>query len=147
MKTIFNKSNRESLIERLNKLDSEKKNLWGEFTCVNMLAHLADALKLVLGKLSVKPIKSPFFHWPLNKLAIHWLPMPKNASTAPELIARKGDSIETERELIIQQMEEFANQEGSIGVFNHPIFGKLSKKSLGVLIYKHTDHHLKQFGV
>jgi hypothetical protein len=28
----------------------------------------------------------------------------------------------------------------------HPAFGKLSPRAWGVLIYKHLDHHLKQFG-
>jgi hypothetical protein len=28
----------------------------------------------------------------------------------------------------------------------HPAFGALSKRAWGVLIYRHMDHHLKQFG-
>ena len=27
----------------------------------------------------------------------------------------------------------------------HPFFGNLNRKELGGLIYKHPDHHLKQF--
>lgn len=29
----------------------------------------------------------------------------------------------------------------------HPAFGKLSTKDWGVLVYRHIDHHFKQFGV
>ncbi len=29
----------------------------------------------------------------------------------------------------------------------HPIFGKLNKKDWGRLIWKHLDHHLRQFNV
>jgi hypothetical protein len=29
----------------------------------------------------------------------------------------------------------------------HPAFGQLSRKDWGVLVYKHIDHHLRQFGV
>jgi hypothetical protein len=29
----------------------------------------------------------------------------------------------------------------------HPIFGRMSLRAYGVLAYKHTDHHLRQFGV
>jgi hypothetical protein len=28
----------------------------------------------------------------------------------------------------------------------HPAFGKLSTRAWGVLIYRHMDHHLRQFG-
>ena len=28
----------------------------------------------------------------------------------------------------------------------HPFFGKLSTVEVGQLVYKHTDHHLRQFG-
>ena len=29
----------------------------------------------------------------------------------------------------------------------HPVFGNLSYRAYGVLIARHADHHLKQFGV
>jgi hypothetical protein len=29
----------------------------------------------------------------------------------------------------------------------HPAFGTLSSATWGVLVYRHTDHDLKQFGV
>jgi len=28
----------------------------------------------------------------------------------------------------------------------HPLFGRLSFREWGVATYKHTDHHLRQFG-
>jgi hypothetical protein len=29
----------------------------------------------------------------------------------------------------------------------HPSFGRLSGREWGILVYKHTDHRLRQFGV
>lgn len=31
--------------------------------------------------------------------------------------------------------------------FVHGFFGKMNKQQTGLLAYKHTDHHLRQFGV
>ena len=30
--------------------------------------------------------------------------------------------------------------------FQHPFFGKITKEQGGRLVYKHIDHHLRQFG-
>lgn len=30
---------------------------------------------------------------------------------------------------------------------DHPIFGRMSVRDWGVLLYKHTDHHFRQFGI
>jgi hypothetical protein len=31
--------------------------------------------------------------------------------------------------------------------FFHTFFGKMTKEQVGQLVYKHADHHLRQFGV
>lgn len=31
--------------------------------------------------------------------------------------------------------------------FVHDFFGRMTKEQIGILVYKHTDHHLRQFGV
>jgi hypothetical protein len=30
---------------------------------------------------------------------------------------------------------------------DHPVFGRMRGSSWGVLVYRHMDHHLRQFGV
>ena len=30
--------------------------------------------------------------------------------------------------------------------FHHDFFGKMTKEEIGILSYKHADHHLRQFG-
>ena len=31
--------------------------------------------------------------------------------------------------------------------FVHAFFGKMTKEQVGIMTYKHTDHHLRQFNV
>ena len=147
MKTLWDVAIRVSIITRLNELDSQKQAMWGQFNCQSMLAHLADSLKIPLGQLAVESKYLPLRYWPIKQLVIYWLPFPKNAPTAPELIARTGESIEIERQAIIRLINQLAERKGQQNWPEHPAFGRLKGATWGVQIYRHIDHHLKQFGV
>jgi hypothetical protein len=43
---------------------------------------------------------------------------------------------------LIKSYENFDNPD-----FIHDFFGKMTRTQIGVLVYKHCDHHLRQFGV
>lgn len=48
------------------------------------------------------------------------------------------------------QMESFnklATGRSSITCHEHPFFGKMTGEDWGHLMYKHLDHHFRQFGV
>ena len=46
------------------------------------------------------------------------------------------------------KLAERARPSGHLGCWpDHPAFGPMSHKAWGKLVYKHTEHHLKQFGV
>ena len=111
-----------------------------------MVCHLADSLKMAMGDLPVAPKQLPIRYPPLKQFIIYVAPFPKSAPTAPELLAREP------REWA-QRRRGRAGAAGARGVGpdhdawpEHPAFGKLSKRAWGVLIYRHMDHHLRQFG-
>ena len=147
MKSMWKEECRGEIINRLDKLDPDKQPLWGKFTCQDMLAHLSDSLKMSLGKLPVKQQNLPFRYTPLKQLAVYILPIPKNSPTAPELIARKGESVEEEKKNIVEFLNEFEKKKEQKNWIIHPAFGKLSESAWGVLVYRHMDHHLRQFMV
>jgi hypothetical protein len=70
----------------------------------------------------------------------------KNAPTKSVFIVNENlQYLESEKQhwiLLIKNYETFKDNE-----FIHWFFGKISKNQLGQFIYKHCDHHLKQFGV
>ncbi len=41
---------------------------------------------------------------------------------------------------LIEEYEDFSNHD-----FEHWFFGKMTKGQVGYFVYKHTDHHLRQF--
>ena len=100
-----------------------------------------------MGEIEVRPRKIPLIGtWPFNVLFIHLVGMPKNAPTVREIMERPPLSIEEELGALEAAMERFAAQRDRTDWPRHPAFGKLSRKTWGVLGYVHTDHHLRQFG-
>lgn len=147
MKSFWEQSAQQELQQRLEQLNAESRGQWGKMTIDQMLSHLADSCRMALGDLPTARKPGPFHFAPLRKAVIYWLPWPKGAPTAPELIARKPSSVETEKADLKLLLNRLASQSGNQQWPAHPAFGVLSQKDWGALIYRHVDHHCKQFGV
>ncbi|MEO7190956.1 MAG: DUF1569 domain-containing protein [Vicinamibacterales bacterium] len=74
------------------------------------------------------------------------LPFPKGAPTAPALIRRVPTAWRSEVTELELAIDRFVAQHGREEWPDHPAFGPLSRKAWGILVYRHTDHHLRQFG-
>ncbi len=146
MKSLFN-HDRAQLSHRLDGLTSDRKPQWGKMDCGQMLAHVSDAVRMALGELFIKPRRSPLRLAPFRHAIIYWLPFPKGAPTAPELIQRRAEDCRREIAELRELLERFATRAGAEQWSAHPLFGQLSERDWGVLSYKHIDHHLRQFGV
>jgi len=147
MKSVWNPDDYQELHTRVDRLTPDAVPRWGKFNAPQMVCHLVDALKMANGTLPVQPKKVPIRYPPLKQLIIYWLPFPKGVPTAPELISRKASEWHGELQELKRELEAFKKR-GPAGPFvAHPAFGKLSPRAWGVLVYRHTDHHLQQFGV
>jgi len=146
MKTIWQEETRDELRRRLGALRPDAPPRWGRFSALQMLAHLADSVRMALGDLEVAPVKLPIRYPPLKQLIVYWLPFPKNAPTSPELVARRPADWEHERNAAGSLLERLASPPDGPRP-EHPAFGRLSEQAWGVLVYRHYDHHLRQFGV
>jgi hypothetical protein len=111
-----------------------------------MVCHLADSLKMAMGDLKVARKTLPIRYPPLKQLIIYWAPFPKSAPTAPELLAREPREWSRDIGDVQELLERAASARTTDTWPEHPAFGKLSTRAWGVLIYRHMDHHLKQFG-
>ena len=66
--------------------------------------------------------------------------------TAPELLARSPRDWHADVADLQALVHRFTPR-GAAGRWpEHPAFGTLSERAWGVLVYRHMDHHLKQFG-
>ena len=147
MKSVLNAADRRTLAERIMKLSPAQPPRWGRMTAAQMVVHLSDCFRMSFGDLPVKSKNGPLRYPPLKQLIVYVLPFPKGVPTAPEVIARTpGDWPST-----IAELRSLLDQVGLRGPdaqwAEHPVFGRLTRRQGGVLIYRHMDHHLRQFGV
>jgi uncharacterized protein DUF1569 len=148
VKSLWEEPVRRELIARARRLTPEHRAQWGRLTVDRMLSHVVDAFGMALGEIEVRQRKIPLIRfWPFNVLFIRFVGMPRNAPTAPEIIARSPLAIEAELRALESAMDRFAAQQARRHWPRHPAFGKLSREAWGLLGYVHTDHHLRQFGV
>ncbi len=148
MPSIHIEREREALLRRVAALSPESRARWGTLDVGRMLAHLDLCADMALGNLSVKPAgKWVFTVFPLKHLLLHVIPFPKGAPTASDLVGRAPDSLGAARDALIAKTLRLAagGVEGAGPV--HPLFGPLSRRQWCILVYKHSDHHLRQFGV
>jgi Protein of unknown function (DUF1569) len=147
MKTLWNESDRESLLARLERLGPNAEARWGKFTAPKMLAHLNDTLRMSAGELPVSFKKTPFRFPIVKHLIVYVAPWPRGAPTAPELLSRGNQAAwEEERADFPKAVACFAERPADASSPIHPAFGRLSRRAWGRLAYRHVDHHFRQFG-
>jgi hypothetical protein len=147
MKSLWNEPDARELRLRISRLRPDARGQWGRFTAPQMVVHLTDAAKMAMGELAIPPRKMALRYFPLKQLIIYVLPFPKGAPTAPQLVDRVAAEWDGELRQLEMAMGRLAAQPDCDGWPEHPAFGRLSRRAWGVLVYRHTDHHLRQFGV
>src|SRR4029078_2933248 len=102
---------------------------------------------MALGELPVASKgKRVFQIFPIKHLILHVVPFPKGAPTAPELLAANAASVDAIRSELVSVVERIGAGPREADGPVHPLFGRLSFREWGIATYKHTDHHLRQFG-
>jgi hypothetical protein len=149
MTSIFVPADREALSLRLADLEVGAQRLWGKMEPAQMLRHCAIALSDVLGERVVKQAFLGKLLTPLIRGQVFGpKPFRRNSPTDPVYVVAKAVAFEVECSRLATRIDQVvqrgeAKAEGMV----HPFFGRLSGAEWGCLIYKHLDHHLRQFGV
>ncbi len=149
MKSLFNPADRESLAHRLADLERGAVRQWGKMDPAQMLCHCATGLEAATG---ARPMKQVF----LGKLLTPFLrgmvlgerPFRRNSPTDPAFVISDARDFEVERTRLATFIDRFIQYGPAAAARQtHPFFGRLSGDEWGRLMYKHLDHHLRQFGV
>ena len=73
-------------------------------------------------------------------------PLGRNSPTAPELVIKeKTGDFALQKAAWIKRINEYKYFDNPH--FVHPFFGTMTKEQVGQFVYKHHDHHLRQFAV
>jgi hypothetical protein len=114
-----------------------------------MLTHCAAATEMGLGDVPTKQkligkILVPF----IRKSALGEKPFSKNSPTDPRLVVSDERDFAKEKARLGAALDRFVAQgPDSAARCEHTFFGRMSGEEWGCLVYKHLDHHLRQFGV
>ena len=80
---------------------------------------------MATGDLPGRSAGGPLAFWPINSLVMFYLPWPKSAPTAPELIARSTTDWTAGVEELRSTLERFASRDRSGAWPAHPAFGEI----------------------
>ncbi|GGB20416.1 DUF1569 domain-containing protein [Puia dinghuensis] len=146
MKTIFDKTTRDQLVARIALLTDDNKAQWGKMNVYQMVKHCRLFEEMILGKTTYK---RAFIGRLFGKLALRNVmsegPLAHNTPSLPELIIKDNGQIAVEKERWVALIEEHGHSSGVTII--HPFFGRMTREQVGIMAYKHTDHHLRQFNV
>lgn len=144
MKNLFNETNTSEIIIRLRNLKPTSQRIWGNREVAQMLAHSRKTLKMATGENDLPRVLIGRF---FIKSFANEKPFGKNGPTDKTLKITDQRDFEIERQKLIDCIKKFQTG-GSIKCTKHPhpFFGKVLPAEWSVGMYKHLDHHLRQFG-
>jgi hypothetical protein len=145
--TLWDEDDRRALDARLARLRPDARGQWGDFDAPHMLCHVTDAVRSATGDVVCAPKPSPLRYPIVNSLVMFYLPWPRSVPTAPELLARQPEAWDVEVARYRAAVAELTKRPRTGPWPTHVAFGNLSGDQWGRLLYRHTDHHFKQFGV
>ena len=149
MRFLFDQSECDAMIARINKLSPESKALWGKMSVSQMLLHSQKPLRIAFGEENIKRnLFGILFGRIAKKTLVNDSPFGKNLPTAPSFVVKNQPDFATEKEKLIALIRRF--QEGGPSVLSkkpHGFFGPMSEMDWSKSNWKHLDHHLRQFGV
>jgi hypothetical protein len=152
MKTLAQPSDKAEILQRLRTVRAESTRRWGRMTAHQMVCHLGDSFRMVIGQRSVSravvPLPRPVIKWVALYLPLPW---PRGIRTRPEIDQCQGGGTEP-----ADFAEDIAQLEALLDVVTaptrafawpqHPLFGAMSTVDWLRWGYLHMDHHFRQFG-
>jgi hypothetical protein len=140
------------VLRRVRALSPERRPRWGSMTAHEMVCHLCDAFRMPVASRPL-PRRGNVLHRTLFKWIAFRTPMPwpKGAPTLRELNQAKGGTPPADFAQDVAHLEalieRFIALEPDVDRSFHPLFGRMTRRDWAVWAYRHTDHHLRQFGL
>jgi hypothetical protein len=150
MRTLFDATAVEEIKRRAEHLRPDSERQWGRMNAAQAVAHCSAGLEWAVGD-RIPP--RMFFGRIIGRIVKPLVlgndkPMRRNSPTAKDLLVEDERDLGAERERMCRLIDRFtaAGPEGCTRN-PHSFFGRLTPEEWATLMYKHLDHHLRQFGV
>ena len=150
MRNLFEATAVTEVKERLAQLRPESERLWGRMNAAQAVAHCSGGLQLALGEMRPpRMLVGWVIGWIVKPLVLaDDKPMRRNSPTVKGLVVQDERNLGAERERLSGLIDRFvAAGPGGCTTYPHSFFGRLTPEEWATLMYKHLDHHLRQFGV
>ena len=155
MKTLERRADRDEVLDRLHRLRPETPRAWGRMTAAQMVCHLTDAFRNLLGERPVtRPARAPSL---IGRTGLKWLALyaptrwPRGLATRPEADQEMGGTRPTDFAADVAALEAAMARFLAAGAGGprapHYLFGALTEAEWCRWAYLHMDHHLRQFGL
>ena len=148
MKNLFEKETIDEVIGRIDGLQPAAQRQWGKMDVAQMMAHCSATLDMASGKLNLPRVWFGRILGPLVKpIFTNEKPFSKNSPTDKKLVISDQRDFQREQEKLKNCLREFyQGGEAKCTRRPHPFFGALTPQQWSRGMYKHLDHHLRQFG-
>ena len=153
MKTLASERDKAEVLHRLGMLRPDSVRRWGRMSAHQMVCHLSDGCRLLMGqrttRLAASPLPRPVMKWVALYMPVRW---PRGVPTTPDLDQNVGGSSPVNFDADVAELQRFVDaiatdRCGQLDGRLHPIFGPMSESAWLRWAYLHADHHLRQFGV
>lgn len=153
MRTLNNQSDKEDILSRLRQVKPDSQRCWGKMTPHQMICHLSDSFKSVIGEREISGDKSNL----LTRTVVRWIalfaPMkwPHGVPTMAENDQERGgtppEDFQRDVDALVVMIDRVTNRQKDFRWGRHPLFADMSERDWSRWGYLHVDHHLRQFGV
>jgi hypothetical protein len=140
------------LIGRARTLSPDARPRWGSLTARQMLCHVGDVVRLVVGELPSKPPRPrpglrPFERFPLKQLFLYVLPWPHGVRGPKAAFTTQPTALDEDVKALESLLVTFQECAPRDDWPSHPYFGRMTTRDWSRVLYRHTDHHFRQFGI
>jgi hypothetical protein len=150
MTNLFEASTAEQVKERMTHLRPDSGRQWGKMNAAQAVAHCSAGLELAFGdRVPPRLLLGRIIGGIIKPKALgNDEPMRRNSPTVKGLVIDDERDLDRERKRLRELIDRFvAGGPGICTAHPHSFFGQLTPQEWATLMYKHLDHHLRQFGV
>lgn len=148
MKTLLDAGAADTMTARVMRLSTTSHRHWGTMTVAQAVAHMSGGIEMALGdqrppRMVIGRILGLF----IKPLVFgNDEPLRRNTPTVKRLCVVDERDLVRERQRLIALITRFTTA-GRAGCTAHPhgFFGRLTPDEWAILMYKHLDHHLRQY--
>jgi hypothetical protein len=136
------------LVARLENLRPDTPRRWGTLAPGEMLCHLGDSATSVLAMDAPEASNRPFRRWIGLRSPLPW---PKGARAPTHVDPRAGGTrpgdFERDRRRAIDALRALSTAPDAAFKRSHALFGRMHARDWRRWAVRHTDHHMRQFGL